>query len=450
MAQPRVLIIEDDPHGRRSVVDAVTDAGFVAVAAADAAGGLRLFEEGEFDVVLTDLVLPDRDGLEVLNRVRQLDRQVPVLIMTAHGSVASAVGAIKAGAYDYIVKPLDLDDLQSKLARAVETRRLRAEVARLERSVGERYGAAAMVAVSPAMREVVRQIAALADTDATVLVQGESGTGKELVARALHADGRRRGGPFVAVNCGAFAETLLESELFGHEKGAFTGATALRKGAFERAHGGTLFLDEVGNAPPLVQVKLLRVLEEREITRVGGQTTLPVDVRLVSASNRDLEDLVAAGEFRADLLYRLQVVTLRLPPLRERREDIRPLADRFIAQACEAHGRAIAAVEPEVYAALEAYEWPGNVRQLRNVLEAAVVMATHPTLRAADLRLSEPRRSAAEKWSLPEGWTLADVEKEALLQTLRRHEGNRTLAAERLGVSRRTIQRKIREYELPF
>jgi DNA-binding NtrC family response regulator len=388
----------------------------------------------------------------VLNRIQRIDSRMPVLIMTAYGSVSSAVGAMKSGAYDYITKPLDLDDLQSKLARAVETRRLRAEVAQLERSVGERYGAAAMVAESPGMREVIRQIEALADTAATVLIQGESGTGKELVARALHADGKRRSGAFVAVNCGAFTETLLESELFGHEKGAFTGATALHRGAFERADGGTLFLDEVGNAPPPVQVKLLRVLEEREIMRVGGQSIIPVDVRLISASNRDLDELVQAGEFRHDLLYRLQVVALHIPPLRERREDIRPLTDRFLVAACQQHGRAVNAVDPACYALLERFDWPGNVRQLRNVIESAVVMATKPTLQPSDLRLVDIRKpaAAAEPLTVPEGLTMADLEKEILSQLLRRHEGNRTLVADKLGIGRRTIQRKIKEYNLPF
>ena len=448
----KVLVVDDEFTMVQMITELLRGDGHEVVPLTNGNAAIEALDEQTPELVITDLHLEkcQTQGLDILQKARTLHPPALVIVITGFATVESAVEAMKKGAYDYLRKPFKVDDFKACVRRALSYNEAVSENMYLRRQLRDRYRFNQIVGTSPKMQAVFKLIERVADSDCTVLLLGESGTGKELVARALHADGRRRGGPFVAVNCGAFAETLLESELFGHEKGAFTGATALRKGAFERAHGGTLFLDEVGNAPPLVQVKLLRVLEEREITRVGGQTTLPVDVRLVSASNRDLEDLVAAGEFRADLLYRLQVVTLRLPPLRERREDIRPLADRFIAQACEAHGRAIAAVEPEVYAALEAYEWPGNVRQLRNVLEAAVVMATHPTLRAADLRLSEPRRSAAEKWSLPEGWTLADVEKEALLQTLRRHEGNRTLAAERLGVSRRTIQRKIREYELPF
>jgi DNA-binding NtrC family response regulator len=310
-----------------------------------------------------------------------------------------------------------------------------------------------MVAAAPAMRDVVRKIEALAQTNATVLIHGESGTGKELVARALHVDGPRLGGPFVAINCGAFSETLLESELFGHEKGAFTGAVNQHKGAFERADGGTLFLDEVGDAPRPVQVKLLRVLEEREITRVGGQHPFRVDVRLISATHQDLEELVAAGKFREDLLYRLKVVTLTVPPLRLRRDDIRPLADRFIAAACLDHGRQVASVEPAFYDQLARHDWPGNVRQLRNVVEAAVIMAREPVLRAASLEWGPAATTPAGgpgAFSVPPDMTFADLEKEIYTQVLARCEGNRTLAAEKLGVARRTIQRKVQEYNLPF
>jgi DNA-binding NtrC family response regulator len=454
MKAPRILVIEDDTDGRRSVTEALRELGFEAACASDGTEGLRQFAAQPFDAVLTDLVMPNLDGIEVMRRAARINPSVPVLIMTAYGSVASAVEALKGGAYDYITKPLDLNDLHSKLSRAVETCRLRTQVAQLEQSVRERYTASSMVATAPAMREVVAQIEALAPTQATVLILGESGTGKELVARALHVDGKRRQGPFVAVNCGALAESILESELFGHEKGAFTGAATLHRGAFERAHGGTLFLDEIGNAPSSVQIKLLRVLEEREVMRLGGQAPVAVDVRVVSASNRDLDELVEAGEFRADLLYRLKVVTIQLPPLRQRREDVRPLADRFLAAACEEHGRSIAGVEPGFYEALEAFDWPGNVRQLRNTMEAAVVMAVRPQLRVSDLKLKTVGKVGDEKPQTPpaeaDGKTLAVMEKEALIDMLRRCDGNRTLVAEKLGLSRRTIQRKIKEYELPF
>ena len=451
MPNPRILIVEDDPDGCRSAREAIEDIGCDVSVAMTGEDGVRLFREDVFDVVLTDLILPGIDGVEVLSLVQKIDSRVPVLIMTAYGSVASAVEALKSGAYDYITKPLDLDDLQSRVSRAAETRRLRTEVAELHESMHERYSAHSMVAASESMRDVVAEIEALADTSTTVLIQGESGTGKELVARALHVDGKRHSGPFVAVNCGAFAENLLESELFGHEKGAFTGAAARRRGAFERADSGTIFLDEIGNASPTVQIRLLRVIEEREIVRVGGQSTIPVDVRLVSASNRDLEDMVQAGEFREDLLYRLKVVTIETEPLRTRRDDIRPLVDRFIAAVCQEHGRAIATVTPDCYAALEEYDWPGNVRQLRNMIEASVVMTRGSTLEASDLRITSRRKCEDEKeFTVPDGMTLAMLEKEAMLQLLRKHNGNRTIVAEKLAVSRRTIQRKIKEYNLPF
>jgi len=451
--QPRdrakVLIIEDDPDGRRSVTEAVADAGFDTVAAATAAEGLKRFEQDAFDAVLSDLVLPDQDGIAVLQKIKQLKPTVPVIIMTAYGTVPSSVRAIQAGAYDYIPKPLDLDDIQAKVRRAIETSRLRTEVTAMETVIRDRMGRRTIIADSPAMRDILDQVHTVAPTVATVLIVGESGTGKELVARALHAEGSRVRGPFVAVNCGALTETLLESELFGHERGAFTGAVAQHRGAFERASGGTLFLDEIGDAPRPVQTKLLRAIEEREIIRVGGHTPIRVDVRMVSATNHNLEDMVGEGTFREDLLYRLKVVELRMPPLRERRTDIRLLADHFIATACREHGRRIESIEPAFYAALDAYDWPGNVRQLRNVIEAAVVLAAEPVLRAAKLQIESSRKATGD-WAPPENMPLNEIEREILSHYLRRFDGNRTLAAEKLGISRRTVQRKIREHNLPF
>jgi two-component system response regulator HydG len=447
--KPKVLIIEDDPDGRRSVTEAVADAGFATTATATAGEGLKCFEQGAFDAVLTDLVLPDQDGMAVLQRIKQMRPTVPVIIMTAYGTVPSSVRAIQAGAYDYIQKPLDLDDIQSKVRRAIETSRLRAEVTAMEGVIRERMGRRTILAESPAMNSILDQVRTVAPTLATVLVVGESGTGKELVARALHAEGSRVRGPFVAVNCGALTETLLESELFGHERGAFTGAVSQHRGAFERASGGTLFLDEIGDAPRSVQTKLLRAIEEREIIRVGGHTPIRVDVRLVSATNHDLDEMVREGSFREDLLYRLKVVELRIPPLRERRSDIRLLADHFIAAACREHGRRIESADPAFYDALEAYDWPGNVRQLRNVIEAAVVLATEPVLRASKLSIESARKPQGE-WAPPDGMPLHELEREILSHYLRRYDGNRTLAADKLGISRRTVQRKIREHNLPY
>ena len=327
-----ILVIEDDPDGRRSVTDALESAGHRVVAAADGAAGLAELNGGEFDLVLSDVRLPDISGLEVLERIHRRMPELPVLLMTAYGTVATAVDALRAGAYDYILKPLDLTDLQSKVARAGETVRLRAEVGRLQSALSERRGRP-LVFVSDAMRDVLERVRAVASTNATVLIVGESGVGKELIARELHFGGDRASAPLVAVNCGAFSESLLESELFGHEKGAFTGAAERHPGAFERAQGGTLFLDEIGIAPPRVQERLLRVLEEKEVTRVGGRQSVRLDVRILAATNQDLHDLVMQRRFRQDLMYRLQVVTIVVPPLRERPADVRPLADHFIAAA---------------------------------------------------------------------------------------------------------------------
>ncbi len=455
MNPPRILIVEDDLDHGRSLQEAIAGMDLDPELAASGKAGLEAFRARGADVVLSDLVMPDIDGIEVMRRIREMDGgRTPVILMTAYGSVDSSVRAMKEGAYDYLQKPLDLDDLQAKLSRALEAARLRRQVERLSEEVRGQWGARTWVAESPAMREVVRETLALAKTTATVLIRGESGTGKELVARALHADGPRAEGPFVAVNCAAFTESLLESELFGHEKGAFTGAVARRAGAFERARGGTLFLDEIGDAPPSVQVKLLRVLEDRQILRVGGQETFQADVRLVSATNRDLDSRVASGAFRQDLLYRLQVVGIALPPLRERRADIRPLAERFMAWAQTEHGRRIREVEPEWHARLEAYAWPGNIRELRNTVEAAVVTAPGEILLADRLRLGGPSAPApapaAGGWTAPEGMTLDQIEKKILEEALRRNGGNRSLTADQLGISRRTIQRKIQDYGLPF
>jgi len=452
---PTLLIVEDDPDNARSVAEAAADAGFKTSCAATGVAGVDLFRQQVPDVVLSDLVLPDIDGLEVLSRLRKLDASVPVIIMTAYGSVESGVRAMHEGAYDYVTKPLDLDDIQSKLRRAYETSRLRRQVDKLSQSVRERFASTAIIAESPGMKTIVAQIEALADTTATVLVTGESGTGKELVARALHVDSKRSEGPFVAVNCGAFAETLLESELFGHEKGSFTGATNFHKGAFERADGGTLFLDEIGDAPTAVQVKLLRALEEREICRVGGKEPIKVNVRLVSATNKNLETMVATGTFREDLLYRLNVVTIRVPPLRNRKEDIRHMTDRFIARAASENGKHITTVRPDFYAVLETYDWPGNVRQLRNIVESAVLLSPSGVLSAESVTLPggaarSPAAAAPGTLAIPSNMTLEQLERAVLESRLQQNAGNRTVTADQLGLSRRTIQRKIKEHNLPF
>jgi DNA-binding NtrC family response regulator len=450
----RILLIEDDPDGRRSVTEVLEMAGWTVVSASDGASAVAFLQKEEFDAVLSDLVLPDFNGLEILERARKMYPQMPFLIMTAYGSVETAIRALKSGAYDYLVKPLDLDELHSKMARALETHALRREVGALQEVLANRFSLKQMVSESAGMQRVIRQIKSVAATNVTVLILGESGTGKELVARGLHGESKRNRGPFVAVNCGAFTETLLESALFGHEKGSFTGAVARRQGAFERASGGTLFLDEIAIAPKSVQMRLLRAIEEKEILRVGGEEPIKVDSRILAASNRELDVMVEEGTFLPDLLFRLQVVTIRVPPLRERKEDIRPLVDRFVAGACEEHGRNIEQVEPGYYEAMERHTWPGNVRELRNAVESSVILATGRVLGAQDFVLpsdSKPRKElAATPLQFPPGMSLSHVEKEVLMQTLARNKGNRLLTAQELGVSIRTVQRKIKDYNLPF
>ena len=456
--KPVILIIEDDPDNLRSVKDVAEDAGFETFCAVTGIKGVELFKSSMPDVVLSDLVLPDIDGFEVLKRIKHIKSSIPFIIMTAYSSVESGVRSMHEGAYDYVTKPLDIDDIQSKLRRAYETSLLRKRVNTLSKSFKERYTTSAIISESKGMKNVLTKVEALADTIATVLVRGESGTGKELVARALHVDSVRADGPFIAVNCGAFAENLLESELFGHERGSFTGAVNTHKGAFERADGGTLFLDEIGDAPLSVQVKLLRVLELKEVRRVGGKETFNVNVRLVSATNKDLEEMVEAGTFREDLLYRLNVVTLEIPPLRERADDIRLMTDRFIAGAVADNNIHVNSVKPEFYESLEAYSWPGNVRQLKNIVESAVLLSPGGVLneesinlpRASTKNRAEDAKIAAGGVLLPENMTLNQIERLILEERLKKNNGNRTITAEQLGISRRTIQRKIKEHELPY
>ncbi|MDD2599946.1 MAG: sigma-54 dependent transcriptional regulator [Kiritimatiellae bacterium] len=458
-SKPTILIIEDDPDNMMSVKDVAEDAGFETLCAATGIKGVEIFRASLPDIVLSDLVLPDIDGFEVLRRVKNFKSSIPLIIMTAYSSVESGVRAMREGAYDYVTKPLDIDDIQSKLRRAYETSLLRKKVDTLSRTIKKRYATSSIIAESKGMKSVLTKIEALADTAATVLVRGESGTGKELVARALHVDSVRADGPFVAVNCGAFAENLLESELFGHERGSFTGAVNTHKGAFERADGGTLFLDEIGDDPLAVQVQLLRALELKGVRRVGGKETVNVDVRLDSATNKELEEMVEEGTFREDLLYRLNVVSLEIPPLRERVADIRLMADRFIAAASVDNNIQVNSVKPDFYEVLEAYNWPGNVRQLKNVVESAVLLSPGGVLSAESMNL--PRTSARHRASepdvpetdglrFPKEMTLNQIERIILEERLKTNNGNRTLSAEQLGISRRTIQRKIKEHELPY
>jgi len=455
----KMLVAEDESTLREGIATAFRDRGWDVVEAADGAEAFARLEEAVFDVLVTDYQMPQKNGLEVLKRSKMINEGTVGLVMTAYGTVESAVEAMKAGAYDYVLKPFDLEEMEMKVERAVEHRRLLARIEAYDRSeIVPRFEN--IVGESPQMREVFRTIEKVARSNATVLVLGETGVGKELVAEALHRNSSRADRPFVKMNCAALHESLLESELFGHERGAFTGADRQRTGRFELANEGTLFLDEIGNMTPSTQTKVLRVLQEREFERLGGSRTVKVDVRLVAATNKDLEEAIKRGEFREDLYYRLNVVSVNVPPLRERKEDIGLLASYFLDRFAQREGRGKMRFSPEAAAALERYDYPGNVRELENAVEHAVAVAEGRVIEAQDLPsgLRAPRmlprpRLRDDAGPPPEGadrsrWSLADIEKEHIRVVLAEHRGNATLAAKQLGISRTTLWRKLRQYGL--
>ncbi|HUK86414.1 MAG TPA: sigma-54 dependent transcriptional regulator, partial [Terriglobales bacterium] len=401
-----VLIVEDEPKMRRLLELQLADEGFATHAAADAESGLGILQREKVDLVLTDFRLPGMSGVEFLQAVKRANALLPVVIMTAYGSVESAVEAMKLGASDYVLKPFALAELVLVIRKELEAHRLREENRSLREALGQRYAYENIVARSQKMQAVLALVERVAPTQATVLLGGETGVGKDLVARAIHQHSQRAAGPFVKINSTAIPETLLESELFGYEKGAFTGAAGSKPGKFELAHKGTLFLDEIGDVPPATQVKLLRVLQEREFERLGGTKTLHVDVRLIAATNRDLRSALEEGSFREDLYYRLNVVAIDIPPLRERKEDVPALAEHFLARFARESGKKIAGLAPEALKRLVDFHWPGNVRELENVMERAVTLCAGSMLGAGDIHLdSRPAAAAGAAPVLPEGAT---------------------------------------------
>jgi two-component system response regulator HydG len=434
----KLLIAEDDPGAGDALRAAFADEELYKVALATTGGEAReLFRQGAWDCVLTDVVMPDVDGLTLLKEFAQGPDAPPIVVMTAYGSIERAVQAMKDGAYDFLEKPLDLANLRGLVRSAVQSRR---EEPR-NRPVRARLRQDKRVLLpgnSPLMTRAIEQAKRVARTNATLLITGESGTGKELVARMIHRESLRVRAPFVPVNCAGLTESIIESELFGHVKGAFTGAVRAKQGKFELADTGTLFLDEIGEIPLNVQVKLLRVLQEREVERVGGEEPVRIDVRLVCATHRDLDELVKEGKFREDLYYRIKVIVLRLPALRERPEDIPELVEHFRALANERNRREVQAFTQAALDRLMAYSWPGNVRELENVVEQAVVLATGEAVDADGL--------PEEITGIPVGSTLAETEKELILETLRKTGGNKTQAAKLLGIGVRTLYRKLEEY----
>lgn len=448
-ARVRVLVVDDDALIRRQIQGLCQQNGYDADTAADAAEAVEQLCRHPYSLVLLDLMMPGRDGASLLGEIRTRWPEVDVIMVTGHGSIRGAVEAMRSGASDYLTKPFAPEELSLAMQRVFDRRRLLEEIRQLRDQLAERYRFANMVSRNPRMREVFRLVASLANTDVTVLVTGESGTGKELVARALHEQGRRRNGPFVPINCAAIPESLLESELFGYEKGAFTGASGERAGKIEVAHGGTLFLDEVESIPLAMQTKLLRVLEERTIERLGSNEKVPVDMRVVAASNENLLDCVAAGRMREDFYYRIAVVPIELPPLRERAEDIPLLVTEYLPRHPLAREKGISRVSEEAMATLTAYHWPGNIRELWNVLERAIVTAEGDCLERVQI---DPARSAAQlhpnlNWPWQDSLRAFQraAEHAYLTEALRRFSGNVTRAARHAGIDQATFHRKMRD-----
>ena len=449
----RILVVDDEQSMRELLAIMLRKEGFDVVAAESRAVAAAVLARAPVDLVITDVKLPDGDGIEILRHVKAASPETVVIVMTAFGTAETAVAALKLGAHDYILKPFDVDELKIVVRNALERQDLREENLRLKREFGRPHALDQLVGVSPAMAALFEMVRSVAPTSSTVLVTGESGTGKELVARAIHSLSPRKDGPFVSVNCGALPDTLLESELFGHMKGAFTDAHQNKKGLFEAAHRGTLFLDEVGETSPPMQVKLLRALQEKRIRRVGGTDELEVDVRVISATNVPLESLVRERRFREDLFYRLQVIPIHTPPLRERRTDIPLLADHFLRRFAREMGKNVAKVSEEAMELLRRYSWPGNVRELENVIERAVALeATEAVLPE---RLADPVRGRGEAPApgapdLGNGFSLDEhlraTESRLLLEALERCRGDRSEAARLLGVSARSLRYLIQKH----
>jgi len=444
----KILVVDDEPAQRELVSGFLARHAFEVTTARDGAEALERFRSEPADLILTDQKMPGLSGLELLAAARAVTPEVAVIVMTAYGTIEDAVAAIKAGATDYLTKPLNLDELLHRIGQVRDRQRLLGENRELRAALQERHRVEGVIGESGRMQEVLSLVRRVAASDATVLIRGESGTGKELIAKAIHYASRRAAGPLVRVNCAALPETLLEPELFGHEKGAFTGAQAARRGRFELAHGGSLFLDEIGDLPLHLQVKLLRVLQEREIERVGSSHPIQVDVRLLAATHRDLEALVKAGTFRDDLYYRINVVTLAVPPLRERREDIPLLLDHFLVKFARANGKTIRGFTREARDTLLRYDYPGNVRELENLMERAVVLTRDEVIGLADLPLSvrETEPESGEATGLPAA--VEGLERRMIRDALAYADGVQTRAAEALGISERVLRYKLRKYGL--
>jgi two-component system response regulator HydG len=447
-----VLIADDDSGHLAALQTIMRSWGYRVEGTDDGLGAVAKVREKPFDLILMDVRMAEMSGLEALKAIKEYNPAIPILIMTAYSSVESAVEALKAGAYDYLTKPLDFEVLNMTVERALEHTRLQAENVDLKRRLQGSFTLAHIIGKSPPMKDLLDMVAMVAPTEATALITGESGTGKELIAKAIHYNSPRKDRPLVVVNCAALTETLLESELFGHEKGAFTGADRRRDGRFMQANRGTIFLDEIGEMSFTMQAKLLRVIQEREIQRVGSDTTLRVDVRILAATNRDLLEEVASGKFREDLFYRLNVVTLRVPPLRERFEDLPLLARHFLDRYADTNRKQVKGFTPLAMDMLLKYAWPGNVRELENAVERAVILVPGDYISEREFPLSITRSYAQMTDATPpqtpstQNHSLDEVEREAILATLKATAGNKSEAARRLGITRKTLHKKLHKY----
>ncbi len=442
----RLLVIDDEAHQRELLSDYLKKNGHQVAVAGDGEEAIELLKSEGAEAALVDMRMPKMDGLAFIRAGLDLYPDLAIVVMTAYGTVESAVEAMKAGAFDYMLKPIDLDHLQVILTRIKNNHRLVMENRYLKRKLQEADGHQKIIGGSEAIRKVLAEVSRIAQSDATILIRGESGTGKELVANAIHAASPRSSGPFLAVNCASLPETLLESELFGHEKGAFTGATARHLGRFELADRGTIFLDEIGDISPATQVKLLRVLESRTIQRIGQGKDIAVDIRIVSATNQDLDARVREGVFREDLFYRLNVIPLFIPPLRERRQDILPLLEFFIEKYNRKNNKAIRGITPKAKDALLNYSWPGNVRELENLIERAIVLSTGEVIDLDDIESGVGRQATEKEILFADDLDLSGLEKKAIVEALKRTNGSLTQAADLLGIHRNSIRLKINKY----
>ncbi|MBQ0039689.1 MAG: sigma-54-dependent Fis family transcriptional regulator [Treponema sp.] len=441
-----LLIIDDEKNIRDGLAANFELEDYNVKTAASGEEGIELISKGDIDLVITDLRMPGISGEEVLKHVATVTPGIPVIILTGHGSIDAAVDAMRHGAYDFLTKPLNLDQLGLIVKRALESREMKLEHQELKKSVESNNAFKGMIGKSPAMQKIQETIRKAADSRASVLITGESGVGKEVVARAVHELSSRHDKAMIDVHCAALSETLLESELFGHEKGAFTGADHMQKGRFERAHGSTIFLDEIGEINQSVQIKILRVLAERSFERVGGEQTINVDVRVVAATNKNLEEEIKAGRFREDLYYRLNVIHIHVPPLRERKSDLPLLAANFLGQFNEENGKKIKGFDNKAKAAINRYDWPGNIRELRNCVESAVVMCSGDEITLDDLPANVASSTNENSISIPFGTTMEEAEKIIIEQNLAANKNNKTKTAEILGIGRKTLQRKLAEW----